>query len=179
MFERAKAWYNRLTSCRFCRYAKAALSWLWNLRFLPDSARRWVFGTGTRALQIVNIGFLLVWAWVFGVNGFGSLPLWTGLSKLPRWFVVLLLLLLALLSAWSMWSSSPRSHAVGVGALRITPLIWLLLATSFWVWHTLAAQVVGYVFGIWSLAVWLVGEHLQDMLRDERQAAQTAGKKAS
>jgi len=66
-----------------------------------------------------------------------------------------------------------------VGALRITPLIWLLLATSFWVRHTLAAQVVGYVFGIWSLAVWLVGEHLQDMLRDERQAAQTAGKKAS
>ena len=179
MFERAKTLYNRWTSCRFCQYAKAALSWLWNLRFLPDSARRWVFGTGTRALQIVNIGFLLVWAWVFGVNGFGSLPLWTGLTKLPRWFVVLMLLLLALLSAWSMWSSSSRSHAVGVGALRITPLIWLLLATSFWVRSTLSAQVVAYVFGIWSLAVWLVGEHLQDMLQDERQAAQTAGKKAS
>ena len=63
--------------------------------------------------------------------------------------------------------------------MRLTPLIWLLLATSFWVRHTLAAQVVAYVFGIWSLAVWLVGEHLQDMLRDERQAAQTVGKKAS
>lgn len=179
MLHKMKLFYYRARNCRLCLYARAALSWAWNLRFLPDSARRWVFGTGTRALQIVNIGFLLVWAWVFGVNGFGSLPLWTGLTKLPRWFVVLMLLLLALLSAWSMWSSSPRSHAVGVGALRITPLIWLLLATSFWVRHTLPAQVVGYVFGIWSLAVWLVGEHLQDMLRDERQAAQTAGKKAS
>ena len=113
--------YNRLISCRFCRYTKAALSWLWNLRFLPDSARRWVFGTGTRALQIVNIGFLLVWAWVFGVNGFGTLPLWTGLTKLPRWFVVSLLLLLALLSACpadlaatgdQLWG---EAHAVGAG----------------------------------------------------------------
>ena len=82
MFERAKTLYNRWTSCRFCQYAKAALSWAWNLRFLPDSARRWVFGTGTRALQIVNIGFLLVWAWVFGVNGFGTLPLWTGINQI-------------------------------------------------------------------------------------------------
>ena len=178
MFERAKTLYNRWTSCRFCQYAKAALSWLWNLRFLPDSARRWVFGTGTRALQIVNIGFLLVWAWVFGVNGFGTLPLWTGLTKLPRWFVVPLLLLLALLSAWSVWSSSPRSHAVGVGALRITPMIWLLLAVSFWVPRGAVAQVVGYVFGLWCVMVWMAGEHLQDALRDE-QAAQTAGKKVS
>lgn len=110
--------------------------------------------------------------------GFGTLPLWTGLTKLPRWFVVSLLLLLALLSAWSVWSNSRRSHVVGVGALRLTPLIWLLLATSFWVRPTLPAQVVAYIFGIWSLAVWLMGEHLQDALRDE-QAAQTARKKES
>ncbi|MDK4655343.1 hypothetical protein QG049_10400, partial [Kingella kingae] len=59
-----------------------------------------------------------------------------------------------------------RSHVVGVGALRLTPLIWLLLATSFGVRPTLSAQVVAYIFGIWSLAVWLMGEHLQDALRD-------------
>ena len=166
MLHKMKLFYYRARNCRLCLYARAALSWLWNLRFLPDSARRWVFGTGTRALQIVNIGFLLVWAWVFGVNGFGTLPLWTGLTKLPRWFVVSLLLLLALLSAWSVWSNSRRSHVVGV------------LATSFWVRPTLSAQVVAYIFGIWSLAVWLMGEHLQDALRDE-QAAQTARKKES
>ena len=39
-------------------------------------------------------------------------------------------------------------------------------------WHAAAVD------GIWSLAVWLMGEHLQDALRDE-QAAQTARKKES
>ncbi|MCL9788263.1 hypothetical protein J4530_08875 [Neisseria subflava] len=163
MFERAKTWYNRLTSCRFCRYVKAALSWAWNLRFLPDSARRWVFGTGTRALQIVNIGFfaglgLGVWrkrfwlaAAVDGAHQIAALVCGAHAVAVGAAVGVVDV------------EQQPRSHAVGVGALRITPLIWLLLATSFWVRHTLAAQVVGYVFGIWSLAVWLVGEHLQDI----------------
>ncbi|WP_225747599.1 hypothetical protein [Eikenella sp. Marseille-P7795] len=87
------------------------------------------------------------------------------------------------------YSASIRDKGVRMKTMPLPADKWDLIPLDDAVLHAhtvglyLRTAGQGYdlmgALGIWSLAVWLVGEHLQDMLRDERQAAQTVGKKAS
>ncbi|MCP2041537.1 apolipoprotein N-acyltransferase [Neisseria sp. HSC-16F19] len=134
------------------------------LLFLPTRWRRWLFGTGTRGLKVLNIAILFGWTASLMHSGFGELSTYAGFAKLPVGIAGSLLVAVALLLAWALYDNSIRGRLIGGTALILAGLIWLLVGISFWMdYPPLHPGMVMYPI-LSGLSV-LAGDHLRDMAR--------------
>lgn len=149
---------------RACVWPVRTANFVIGLLFLPTRWRRWLFGTGTRGLKVLNIAILFGWTASLMHDGFGELSTYAGFAKLPVGIAGSLLVAVALLLAWALYDNSTRGRLIGGTALILAGLIWLLVGISFWMdYPPLHPGMVMYPI-LSGLSV-LAGDHLRDMAR--------------
>lgn len=154
---------------RACVWPIRTINFAAGLLFLPKPWRIWLFGTGTRALKVLNIAILLGWAAMLLQGGFGNLPPYAGFSKVPIPYAVAVLLAVSALLAWSLYDGSLRGRVIGGAALMLAGLVWLLAGISFWTGYPpLHTGMV--VYPTLSLLSVLAGDHMRDEARAEKRA---------
>lgn len=125
------AWCERMG--RWCKWPLRVVSVLLNLLFLPDWARRWVFNTGTRALEGLNALMLLGWGAVIGwSDGLTALPSYSRFAAMPQTLACLLFLAVGALLAGFLPSESPRSNVISGWLLLAAAMLWGLVTAGFW-----------------------------------------------
>lgn len=156
---------------KWCSVPAYLLYRLTHLRFLPEQWRRWLFGTGTRALKLMNAAILIGWAVVVSEGGFGRLPSYAGFSRLPKTVAVPLMAGTALLLLITMHVHTVRGRFFAALGLNAASLIYLGISISFWVaYPPLNTGMV--IYPILTVISWLAGEHLRDQAHaDDRAAA--------
>lgn len=162
MKKRLCEWCERIG--RACIWAVRAANFVAGLLFLPKPWRAWLFGTGTRALKVLNIGILLGWAAMLLHGGFGNLPTYAGFSKIPIPWAVAVLCAVAGLLAWTLYDNSLRGRVLGGTALMFAGLVWLAVSISFWTGYPpLHTGMV--VYPLMSVLSVLAGDHMRDEAR--------------
>ena len=86
--------------------------WLLDFRFLPDRLQNWLFGTGTRIIEVLNGFAMLGFALVFGLHGdeiikedlYGKFP-----HLYPKVFVTILIMV-AIGQLFTAFCHSSRSN---------------------------------------------------------------------
>lgn len=151
---------------RLCLVPVRVFMLLTNLVFLPATWRKWLFGTGTRGLQVVNMLFLAGWAGVMWDGGLLKLPSYAGFTKLPLPLAVGVLVVASLLLMWSLADRSIRGRWVGGFALLLSSLIWLAVSISFWVTYSPLSTAMA-IYPALAAISWLAGDHMADEAREE------------
>lgn len=109
------------------------LSWLLDLRFLPDKLQKWLFGTGTRVIEIISGFAMLGFALVFSLHGnemikedlYGKFP-----HLYPKIFITILLLV-AIGQLFAAFFHSSRSNILSGCFLIWSALIWFVISGTF------------------------------------------------
>lgn len=166
------------TFCKLCRRLGMRCAgpvrlanYAFGLLFLPRPWRYWLFGTGTRALKVLNVGVLCGWAAMLLHGGFGALPTYAGFSKVPVPWALAVLLSLALLLAWALYDGSLRGRVIGGAALMLSGFVWLAVSISFWAGYP-PLHTGMFVYPLLSALSVLAGDHLRDEARIERHLAE-------
>lgn len=109
------------------------LSWLLDLRFLPAKLQKWLFGTGTRVIEIISGFAMLGFALVFSLHGnemikedlYGKFP-----HLYPKIFITILLLV-AIGQLFAAFFHSSRSNILSGCFLIWSALIWFVISGTF------------------------------------------------
>ena len=109
------------------------LSWLLDLRFLPDKLQKWLFGTGTRVIEIISGFAMLGFALVFSLHGnemikedlYGKFP-----HLYPKIFITILLIV-AIGQLFAAFFHSSRSNILSGCFLIWSALIWFVISGTF------------------------------------------------
>lgn len=110
------------------------LRWLFGWRFLPSRFQLWLFGTGTRILELIS---------GVGLLGYG-LAFWVAPDEIYRWkmyykfedipehYMIAVFLSVGLLQLVSMWWQSVRGNVLSAYTLLVSGLVWFLVSVAFW-----------------------------------------------
>ena len=109
------------------------LYWLLDFRFLPDRLQNWLFGTGTRIIEVLNGFAMLGFALVFGLHGdeiikedlYGKFP-----HLYPKVFVTILIVV-AIGQLFAAFFHSSRSNILSGCCLLWSALIWFVISGTF------------------------------------------------
>lgn len=155
---------------KWCEWPVKTANFVFGLLFLPTRWRRWLFGTGTRALKVLNVCLLGGWAAMMLSGGYHILPTYAGFRTMPLLPSLSFLLLPMGLMLWSMYDVSPRGRHIGGVGLMLCGGVWALVAATF---------IAGYpplhtgmtVYPVLGLMSVLAGDHMRDEARAEKGGA--------
>ena len=142
------------------------------LTFLPDRARAWLFGTGTRVVECLNLTLLLIMSAVFLIDSsMLRLANYRGFELLfgdyvHEWMAVILGLL-AVLSALGIALTADRPRRLGGFALLVSGSLWFAMAAGFgYGYPPLTTGMV--VYPVLGLFCWLCGQHVMYLSEEGR-----------
>ena len=144
------------------------------LSFLPESARRFLFDTGTRAMEVLNALFLAAWSVVLFADGQvillqkkGNLVVFSGAWMHYFWGSVFTCA--ALFAVVGMAYKGTRCRVLGGYALLLGALIWALIAAGF-ATHYPPLNTAIFIYASMSALCFFSGEHV--MYLERQRAAQ-------
>lgn len=143
------------------------------LTFLPERARRWIFGTGTRVVEVLNLTLLTTLAVLFWFDHGEMMRLsnYRGFAKLfgdaPRDWMAAVFGVLAILAAVGIASTTERPRRLGGFALLASGCIWWAMSAGFvYGYPPLTTGMVVYpVLGIFC---GLCGQHIMYLTEQAR-----------
>ena len=97
---------------------QSVLGFILDLRFLPDKFQQWIFGTCTRAIEMLNSAVMLGFALVF--------------QHIPPNLMVIVLTGTALLQLYAAIYQSNKSNIWSGWLLIWSALVWSVIAGTFW-----------------------------------------------
>lgn len=140
------------------------------LSFLPERLRRWLFDTGTRAVEALNAALFAVWGFVLLADGERLIKIehYQGFvlfeRVLGRQVWACLFFACAAFAVVGLVCASPRCKTLGGYALLLGALIWALLAIGFArAYPPLNTSM--FVYAVIALLCYLSGEHVMYLLR--------------
>lgn len=149
------------------------------LGFLPDSVRAWVFGTGTRALEVLNIGCLFGWSLVMLVDDRLLLAqTYTAFKRISasEWLNEALAAAFALLGVFcviGLFCHHFRLKLLAGVAMLGSALAWALVTVGFVAGYPPLNTAVA-IYGAFSFMCLLAGEHLIFEAQVTREAIESA-----
>ena len=113
---------------------QSVLGFILDLRFLPDKFQQWIFGTCTRAIEMLNSAVMLGFALVFHVSGKEILheDLYAKFQHIPPNLMVIVLTGTALLQLYAAIYQSNKSNIWSGWLLIWSALVWSVIAGTFW-----------------------------------------------
>lgn len=103
------------------------------LKFLPDKMQHWLFGTGTRAVEITSALIMLGFAYVLLVSGheFFIVDPYEKFERLHPQTMAIIMFIVALAQLLAAYYQSARSNVLSGFALIVSALIWFIVFGSF------------------------------------------------
>ena len=154
---------------RLCVWPYQVLLWIINLLFLPDSVRQWVFGSGTRALELLNALLLLSWAGVLLADA-GSvyilMPGYTKFAEMPPGLSFALFSGVGAALLICLPSESPRSNLLSGFFLVAAALLWMLASVGFWDNYP-PLNTAMIVYPVLAVISWWAGVMLVDNAKEQ------------
>lgn len=110
------------------------LKYVLELRFLPVRFQRWLFSTGTRAVEFISgcamIGYALVFA--FSPNDIYNWPIYYKFKDISETTLILVFGGVGLLQLAAMYWQTYKGEVLSGYMLLISAFIWYLTAYAFW-----------------------------------------------
>ena len=110
------------------------LKYAFELRFLPVRFQRWLFGTGTRAVEFVSgcsmIGYALVFA--FSQNDIYNWPIYYKFKDISELTLILVFGGVGVLQLAAMYWQMYKGNVFSGYLLLVSAFIWYLTAQAFW-----------------------------------------------
>ena len=149
------------------------LRFVLGLTFLPERARRWIFGTGTRVIEVLNLTLLTTLSVLFWFDHGEMMRLsnYRGFVKLfgesSNGWMAAVFGVLAILAAVSIASTTERPRRLGGFALLASGCIWWAMSAGFvYGYPPLTTGMVVYpVLGIFC---GLCGQHIMYLTEQAR-----------
>lgn len=133
-----------------------------NLRFLPDHLQRWLFSTGTRALEVANVSILVGWAALLYVDGRRMLDLqnYKTFSMLDHKTLASIFAILSLIIfVATLFPNSLKSQLFKGYTMLLSAAVWAIVSTGFAIaYPPLSTAMV--VYPVLAVLCWLCGENL-------------------
>ena len=110
-----------------------SLSIALNLLFLPEVARQWLFGTGTRALEMLNMVMLVVWGIIALSNPrtMDLLPTYSKIHYINPEVMGALFIILALGQLAYMLKATTESNITSGFLLIVSAFIWSIIGIGY------------------------------------------------
>lgn len=107
--------------------------WLLNLCFLPNKIQQWLFGTGTRAIEICSACIMLGFAFVLANNNQHLLIIdpYEKFKHISPHFLSICMLIVAIAQITASFFKSARSNVLAGFILLIAALIWFVVFGLF------------------------------------------------
>ena len=146
---------------------------------LRARAARWLFGTPTTVLEVLNAGMLLVWAMAVLDDRLIALPLYSTAFRLytSSWAneaVSVVFFLAFLFAACGMRRHGGRYDVLAGYALQLSALLWVSVSANFLgAYPPLNTEVLAY--GFLAMICWTCGCHLWTR---GKQSRRVRGKRA-
>ena len=153
---------------RLCVWPYQVLLWIINLLFLPDDVREWIFGSGTRALELINALMLLGWAAVMLVDASHVylIPSYAKFAEMPQGLVFGLFAGVGALLLVLLPSETPRSNVLSGFLLVGSALLWSVVSVGFWYTYP-PLNTAMVVYPVLAASSWWAGVLLIDNAKDE------------
>lgn len=149
------------------------LRFVLGLTFLPERARRWIFGTGTRVIEVLNLTLLTTLSVLFWFDHGEMMRLsnYRGFVKLfgdaPQDWMAAVFGVLAILAAVGIASTTERPRRLGGFALLASGCIWWAMSAGFaYGYPPLATGMV--VYPVLGLFCCLCGQHIMYLTEQAR-----------
>ena len=149
------------------------LRFVLGLTFLPERARRWIFGTGTRVIEVLNLTLLTTLSVLFWFDHGEMMRLsnYRGFVKLfgdnAHVWMTCLFGLLAVLAAAGIASTSERPRRLGGFALLASGCIWWAMSAGFaYGYPPLTTGMV--VYPVLGMFCGLCGQHIMYLTEQAR-----------
>lgn len=143
------------------------------LTFLPERARRWIFGTGTRVVEVLNLTLLTTLAVLFWFDHGEMMRLsnYRGFVKLfgesSHGWMAAVFGVLAILAAVGIASTTERPRRLGGFALLASGCIWWAMSAGFaYGYPPLTTGMV--VYPVLGLFCCLCGQHIMYLTEQAR-----------
>jgi hypothetical protein len=109
------------------------LHWVIDLRFLPDKLQIWLFGTGTRIIEVLSGLAMLGFATVFALHGEEMIKedLYEKFLHLHPKIFVAILIFVAIGQLFAAFFHSSRSNIISGCFLLWSALIWVVVSGTF------------------------------------------------
>ena len=109
------------------------LQWIFNLRFLPDKVQKWLFGTGTRAVEVMNTLIMLGFAFVLlsSNQDFFIVDPYEKFERLHPHTLSVIMFIVAIAQLIMACFKSARSNVLSGFFLLVSALIWFIVFASF------------------------------------------------
>lgn len=105
-----------------------------NWGFLPSRLQLWLFGTGTRILELISGLGLLGYAAVFwfAPDEIYKWKIYYKFQSIPEHYMIATFVSVGLLQLVSMWWQSVRGDVLSAYTLLLSGLVWFLVSVAFW-----------------------------------------------
>lgn len=153
---------------KFLIALRAVCSTIVNLRFLPDKAQRWVFSTGTQAIEIANIAVLAGWALVMLIDGNTLLTLkpYMPFAVVGRDALTAIFFVLSAVLVYCMIRKSKRYLFLKGYVMILSGVIWGLVSAGFAFSYPPLSTAMTF-YPVLAVLCWLCGENLIDRYKTE------------
>jgi cytochrome bd-type quinol oxidase subunit 2 len=113
--------------------AQSVLDFIFGLRFLPDKFQDWLFGTGTRIIEVLSGFAMLGFALVFALHGEEMIKedLYEKFLHLHPKIFVTILVIVAVGQLFAAFFQSSRSNILSGCFLIWSALIWVVISGAF------------------------------------------------
>lgn len=133
------------------------------LGMLPESARRWLFSSGTRALEVLNALCMLAWAVALLDEGMLAIPIYrvfvTVGGPWANWFSSITFASMFVLSVVGIVGSSIGARRLGGFVILCGGLAWACVAAAFIATYP-PLNTAMVVYALLAVLCLLAGEHL-------------------
>ena len=105
-----------------------------NVMFLPEGLRNWLFGTGTRALEVLNSSLLLTWGVISLLNAqfVELLPTYAHMKIVPTSLVSIIFFFLGIAQLVYALRSTADSNIISGYFLIVSSFVWAIIAVGYW-----------------------------------------------
>lgn len=152
---------------KICVLAATASAHPWVERYtqIRKAAHAWMFGTGTRSIELINAVALLMWSLALLDDRLLSLYVYLGAGVLSHaWAneaLAALFAVAALFSLGGLLRKDPESDKLASFALQIGGLMWACVALNFLATYPPLNTGVG-IYGLLAFVTWSAGCYLWD-----------------
>lgn len=134
-------------------------------REIRRSVRHWMFATGTRGIELFNVGALLVWAWTLIDDRLLAIPIYLGSSvwthPLANELLALLFATASVFAIAGLLRKDQAADKLASFALQIGGILWAAVALNFLATYPPLNTGVG-TYGLLAFVTWSAGGHLLD-----------------